>query len=424
MKQVFWIACIWFGFIVYGQDTIALQTCLDRVEQNPLQTVSETSEWRASQFHQAVHWRNLLPDLNANAGFITSFGRRLDPFTNTFATSTVNSQSFGFNSTVVLFNGLNYFHEKRMLRASSLGAEIQLESRENELKTQVVELYVLLCKLTVQLRLSDLRIEKYEALQHFQRLLLAEGRIDVVDTLRSQQALLGEQVLKTDVSAALKLKTIQLNFLMGMPLSTTYCFDPASISAVPEKLRRSASFTLERLDAEMQLAASQLKSDRTEYLPALSLSGLLGTGFSTNNKDFLLPGSPTKRYGDQLNQNLYEGIGLYLSVPLFSRGNRIKMKQLHAIHLEELDRQKQLAALSLEKQGAELLQKRLDYAAKLEHLRRSVQNLEAIYSMTLLLYAEGRVSYAELETSLRDWQLKEVELEIGKLDLELVRLVE
>lgn len=424
MKQVLGIVFLWFCPGILAQEVITLQSCLDRVEQNPLQTITESASFKVSQLQGAFHWWSLLPNLSANTGFNTSFGRRLDPFTNTFATSSVNSQSFGLNSGMVLFNGLHYFYRRRMLTYSVRRNEIQLESRKNEVKMQVVELYVLLCKLASQVQLADFRIEKHEQLFEIQCLLIQEGRIQAMDTLRSRNALLNEQGLKLDLLHELKLKTIQLNFLMGTPLETTYLFDPVSISVVSDKLRLAEDFELEILELESEITTNELRSDRATFLPTLSLNGFLGTGFSTNNKDYTLSGNPTKPYRDQLNQNLYEGIGFSLNIPLFSRGDWFKTKQLSAIRQEEISQQKQLAGLSLEKHRAELLQKRLDCAARLEQLKQTAANLETIYSMSLLLYREDRLSSMEIETILLEWQLKEAELETASFTLEFLRLLE
>jgi outer membrane protein len=211
---------------------------------------------------------------------------------------------------------------------------------------------------------------------------------------------------------------------MGTPLETSYLFDPVSLSAGSGKLRLTEYFTLEILGLESEIATNELHSDHATLLPTLSLNGFLGTGFSTNNKDYTLSGNPTKPYSDQLNQNLYEGIGLSLSIPLFNRGEWFKTKQLNAIRQEEISEQKQLAGLSLEKRRAELLRKRLDCASRVEQLKKTVANLETIYSMSLLLYQEGRLSSMEIENILLEWQLKEAYLETASLNLVFLHLLE
>lgn len=408
---------------VFSQETIALQTCLDRAGNNALQITSESAFLHASRVEKEFHWWSLLPDLNANTGFNTSFGRRLDPFTNTFATSTVNSQSFGLNSGMLLFNGFDYFHKRKKLIASVRRDEINLDSRQNELKIQVVEKYVTLCKLSVQIDLATLRIEKYEQLQSLQRLLIREGKINAVDTLKSGNSLLQERVLKSDLSHQWRLNLVELNFRIGFPLLTEHVFDASSISAITDQPQFAEKFRLESLEMEIEIAENQLKSDRTKMLPSLTLNGLIGTGFSTNNKDYSLVGAPTKKYRDQLNQNLYEGIGFYLSIPIFNRGEWLKTKKLNDIKQTELNQQRQLTELELEKQRTIRTQKLLDNKARQILVKQTAENLQTIYQKSFLLYEEGRVGYTELETAFMEWQMKVVELEALKLDYEWLTLI-
>lgn len=423
MKWIICIGCMCFCSVIICQQPITLQSCLDKAVANPLQTNQESASLRVSQIEKEFHWWSLLPDLSANTGFTASFGRRLDPFTNTFATSTVNSQSFGLNSSVNLFNGFDYFHKRRKLIISARRDEINLSEKQNELKIRVIETYVTLCKLSVQIHLADLRIEKYNELQSVQRLLIREGKIHALDTLKSRNSLLQEQILKADLTRELKLNLIELNFHMDLPLETEHFFDVASISAITDKPRFMEKFKLESLEMEVEITENQFESDRSQILPSLTLNGLVGTGFSTNNKDYGLAGNPTKRYGDQLNQNLYEGIGFYLNIPIFSRGEWLKTKKLNDIRQAELAQQRQILELTLEKQRTLQNQKLLDNRARQELLKQTAGNLQTIYGKSVFLYREGRITYADLETAFMEWQLKVVELEALKPDYELLKLL-
>ena len=166
------------------------------------------------------------------------------------------------------------------------------------------------------------------------------------------------------------------------------------------------------------------KTERAKILPVISLNGLLGTGFSTNNKDYLLAGNPTKSYSRQINENLYEGIGIYLNMPLFNRGEWLKTKRIDAIKREELESRKEQIDLQLEKQVLELEQKRLNLKLKLEQCKQINDNLEMIYEKSLLLYIEGRLTYPEIQTVFMEWQQKRIVYETLQLDLRLLELVE
>lgn len=414
--------CFWK--LASGQEILTLQTCLDKVETNSLQIAAESGSLKSSVTNRQFHWWNLLPGISANAGFNTSFGRRLDPFTNTFATSSVNSQSFGLNSSLKLFNGFSYFYSQHSLHAAMERDEAGLERRRNELKLRAVETYLDLCKLSVQAELAKSRMEKYLQIQEIQRLLIREGRINVIDTLRSLNALLEEQDLLRNLTNDCALKFIDLNFQMGQPLKTVYRVDLASVAALGEKIHFDEMYQLKILETESELLENEWKAERAKILPSLSMNALLGTGFSTNNKDYQLTGTPTKPYSRQINENLYEGVGLYLNIPLFSNGEWLKTKRLNGIRQEELESRKELIHRQLEKRVLESEQKRLNLKAKQEQCRQMSDNLEIIYTKSLLLYQEGRLTYVEMETAFMEWQLKLTAYEILRFDLQLLKLVE
>ena len=414
----------WTVFSASSQDVLTLQTCLDKLENNSLQLAAESRLLHSSRINKQFHWWTLLPNLSGNAGFNTSFGRRLDPFTNTFATSSVNSQSFGLNSSVQLFDGFSYFNKRNLLNATIERDEIGLNQNLNELKIQLIETYLTLCKLSVQTQLTESRIEKYDQLQNLQSLLLKEGRINAIDTLRSGQSLLKEQDQLLTLRNESKLKMLQLNLLMNLPLSTVYSVDVSSVSEIQEKVRFSETYQLELNEVELELLETELQLERSAILPSISLNGLVGTGFSTNNKDYSLTGIPTKAYSRQINENLYEGIGFNLNVPLFNRGAWLKTKRLSAVQQTELSNRMELTHQLLEKQRQEWEQNRLNIRAKQEQNKRMTDNLELIYQKSLLLYEAGRLTYREIETTLMDWQLELEEAALLEFDLKLLELFE
>lgn len=413
-----------FSQLASGQEILTLQACLDQVENNSLQIAAESGLVNSSLVNKRFHWWTLLPGISASTSFNTSFGRRLDPFTNTFATSSVNSQSFGLNANLQLFNGFSYFYKQKLLHAAMERDEIGLERKRNELKLRAIETYLDLCKLSVQTELAKSRIEKYNYIQRIQRLLLEEGRINVIDTLRSHHDLMDEEAVLRDLDNAFKLKCIDLNFQMGESLNSLYRVDMTSIAAVNQKVRFDEVFLEELIRIESESLQNEWKTERAKILPAVSLNGLLGTGFSTNNKDYQLAGTPTKSYSRQINENLYEGIGFYVSVSLFNRGEWLKAKQMNALQREELESRKELISLQLEKQALELVQKRLNLKGKLEQCKQMNNNLETIYTKSLLLYREGRLTYPEMQTAFMEWQRKLMEYETLQFDLQLLELFE
>ena len=128
-KLIFPVLLIW-SRVVFSQDTLTLQQCLDASKKNELLYATENRTISQSDLNIKYNIWSLLPGLTASTSFNTSFGRRVDPFTNTFATNTVNSQSFGLSTSIPVFNGFSYIHSRNKL---------VIEKQKNELEIKMIK---------------------------------------------------------------------------------------------------------------------------------------------------------------------------------------------------------------------------------------------------------------------------------------------
>jgi outer membrane protein TolC len=405
-----------------GQDQLTLQRCVDLALANPLQTNVENAEMRTALINRKYQYWSLIPDLNANIGFNTSFGRRIDPFTNTFTTKNVNSQTFGLNSSVTVFDGFQFRYNRMILDYSIQQKELSVERRQNDLLLRIIDLYTEQCKRSIQISQLGLRIEKYRALQGIQQQLIKAGKISSIDTLKSHNSLLNEEFSLAKLESEQGLKNIELNFLMGVPLLETHAFDPSSLSALTTIPQLQEDLETEHFLLEAKITENQLRADRSSILPTLSLNGAFGTGFSTNRK-YTTPNGATIPYSDQLQQNLSENIGISLNVPMFNRGVWLRSKQLSEIKRTQLKESIQMSEHEVEMHLMEIEQTRILKKAEIRQTEQIVANLLTIYDKTLLLYSEGRISYTEVETVFMEWQTKITDLETLKLEFEKLSLL-
>lgn len=408
---------------VIGQEQLTLQQCVDLALANSLQTNNENAEIQTAHVNRKYHFWSFIPDLNGSVGVNTSFGRRIDPFTNTFTTRSVNSQTFGLNSSVTLFDGFRFRYNMLVLDYSIQQKELSLEIRQNELLLRVIDLYTEQCKASAQISQSVLRIEKYRELQRIQQTLIKEGKITVIDTLKSHHSLLNEELLLAKLKSDQRLKNIELNFLMHAPLKKEYSFAPASVSALTTVPKLPEKLEIEQLTLQAKVNENQWQADRASILPKLALNGSFGTGFSSNRKDFSIPGNPTIPWNNQIPQNLSENVGIYLNVPLFNHGNWLKTKELYEIKQKQTVQSIERNQLEMEMTQIENEQSRLFKKAEILQTEQITASFRAIYDKTVLLYSEGRISYSEVEIVFMEWQKKLTELETLKLDYEKLVLL-
>jgi outer membrane protein len=414
-KLVFPIILIW-SRLVFSQDTLTLQQCIDASKKNEIMYATENRTLSQADLNIKYNKWSLLPSITGSTSFNTSFGRRVDPFTNTFATNTVNSQSFGLSTSIPIFNGFNFIYSRNKLAIEKQKNELSLKQKINSNSIKIIELYVELCKVQLQKDLAVTRIEKYKQLQVIQKSLLKGGKINSIDTLKSFNSLLTEESNLINLENQLNQKAIDLHYLVGLPLTSKNTYKFQSIGNSTEVINFSEEFDLENLNLELNALQEQLGIDRSRILPSLSIFGSLGTGYSTNNKDYTVPGNPTFPYDEQINKNLYEGIGVNLSIPIFNKGTYLKAKQISELIETEFEQRKQFKELEIEKRKLQNKSQQYYLISEITQLTSVTKNLQTIYEKSLLIYKEGKLTYREVETTFLDWQVKLTDLRLKELD--------
>jgi outer membrane protein len=268
----------------------------------------------------------------------------------------------------------------------------------------------------LQKDLAVTRIEKYKQLQVIQKSLLKGGKINSIDTLKSFNSLLTEESNLINLENQLNQKAIDLHYLVGLPLTSKNTYKFQSIGNSTEVINFSEEFDLENLNLELNALQEQLGIDRSRILPSLSIFGSLGTGYSTNNKDYTVPGNPTFPYDEQINKNLYEGIGVNLSIPIFNKGTYLKAKQISELIETEFEQRKQFKELEIEKRKLQNKSQQNYLISEITQLTSVTKNLQTIYEKSLLIYKEGKLTYREVETTFLDWQVKLTDLRLKELD--------
>ncbi|MNK08291.1 Outer membrane efflux protein [compost metagenome] len=419
--RIFWLVAMLTLTPVYGQQPIPLQECLDKAAAYELISSDDYTLLKRSEYSRSQYWYSLLPTINFSSGFNSSFGRRLDPITNSFATNNVNAQSMGLSVNMPIFSGFSYITARNRLDLEYKQSDILLRQKLNERKVRIIQLYIEACKQAIRLKQVVKHVEVYQKIQGIQRLLLESERIAVTDTLRSHNSILQQQMVMKETNGALMLATIELNYQMGLPLATTHTFLPLSVAEVKDAALLEEYFGVEQAETSMELMEQQLKAEQSRILPSLALNGVVATGFSSNNKDGY---GSTVGYGDQLNRNLYEGVGLLLNIPIFNRREWQRNKYLYSLSLENLEDNKELARLQVQKREAKLEQELLTKKSNQLLYQEIASNLKMVFEKSFLLYQEGKLPYRELEESFIEWQQNQLEAEIIQLEYAEMQLFE
>ena len=98
-----------FGMLVlstlFGQSW-SLDSCIAHAFQNNLSIQLSAENVALTKLNETNAIGGMLPSLNAQGSHGYNWGQRIDPFTNQFATSRIQSNNFGLATSVNLFAGL------------------------------------------------------------------------------------------------------------------------------------------------------------------------------------------------------------------------------------------------------------------------------------------------------------------------------
>lgn len=295
----------------------------------------------------------ILPNVNGFVSHGYNWGQRIDPFTNEFATDRVRSNNLFLSADLNLFSGLQQLNTIKKNKLELMAAQYDADSYKDEISINVATAYlqVLFYLESVeiaenQLGITDLQVNRTKKLVDAGT--LAKG--DLL-TIEAQQA--SEELSLVNAQNSLQLAKLTLTQLLEISSPAGFEIEQPELGLIespetfltPEKIYTTAV----ELRPEVKSAAVKVESSernlsiaRGSYYPRLSLSGSWGSGYSGANqigKDPFTTSVPfaytasnetvyidqqgfqsysAKPFGDQLNDNMNETIGLNLNIPIFN----------------------------------------------------------------------------------------------------------
>ena len=402
------------GFLVslsvQGQESWTLARCIAYAQEHASEVRRQTLEQEQKRADYRTSLLNFLPSVSAEVSGQYSWGRNIDPETNTYNNVTTFNNYYQLGASVTLFDGgaiWNAFRQARLDRASAQSAVQQ--ARDDKAIT-VMEKYVDAVYTRRSIALAEEKWRDSKALLvKTQRLFeLGEKSHPDVVQVESQVAedeynLLHQRHLAD--KALNDLKTV-MNFPAGDSLAvSTLPVDVHTAATLPanrtacDSLMRHGFFLAERpavtvAAAKAEHACMEWKIQRAALLPKLSLVG----GVATNYYKNLTAGYTAEGFGSQFRNNMGEYVYMTLSIPIFnaSSWNRIRRAKT-----EWQEAQLDLAD-ARRKQHDDALQAVLDYrgyAREVEQLQRKVASDSLAHHLSRRKYEEGMLSVYDLHTT-------------------------
>ena len=305
---------------MWGQQKLwSLTDCINYAVNNNI-TVKKTQlgqQTAAINLDQAKN--NRLPAVSGNISANANHGSVINQITNNRVNQTTITNSMGVSASMPLYEGnkLNLQIERATLALEQ--NDLYVKEAQNNITLSVLEAY-----LQALYQYENIAVAKNTALSSEEQLAQAQqkyenGAIAKIDLIEIETQHANNQYNVVLAKNQYENQVLTLKQLLELPPGTEFGIeiiqkeDVSAPIANKEEVYRQA---LEQLpttkiyEKQKELAQKDIQIAKAGFLPSLSLSGGINTGYSDRD---------TEKYMTQLKNNFGQTIGLSLNIPIFSR---------------------------------------------------------------------------------------------------------
>lgn len=333
-----------------------------------------------------------VPYLGLYSNANLSFGRNIDPETNTYDNKKTLGSGFGISMSLPLFDGLVTLNTLKASRVACLRQRKSGQERQDKISLEVIKAFynVAYCKaMAVQMEEQLRRDSTHLAATKMEEELGTKSGADVAELAA---LVASDEFELTNQRNILQKALLSLKAVMGMDPET----QPFEIVELPYQPGPPVPKHPRLEEAELSLTESRhlLNVAKGGFYPSLSFNA----GISTSYYRLLGEGS-FPSFSSQWSNNMGQYIGVSLSIPL-SQGvtniNKVKIAKINLLEAEanldrvRLDLQKEITEAELDLEGA---------IRDLEAAQRLVEAEQLAYNATRRKYELGTSSAIDLYTA-------------------------
>ena len=424
------------SIVGFGQERWTLEQCVNYAVENNITIKQSELQAQLSEQNVVGAKGSALPTLNGFATHGYNFGQRIDPFTNQFAETRVQSNNFQLSSNWVLFGGLQNYNSIRRSELEVMAAKYDVESTKNDISLQVALAYLRILQNDELLKVAEFQQDIIRQQVDRTERLVKAGSVPAGDLLQIQAQLANEEANVVNAQNQVDLAYLSLKQILQLDASADFeVVQPQVEVAVNAKMINSsttiyanAEETLPAIKgAEIRVESTEkgIKVAQGSVSPRLSLNGSIGTGFSdlqtvgvgnavevgtraigfTENtmETVLTPvfdqDRQTKAFNDQLQDNFNQNITVTLNIPIFNgfqNANAISRSKIQ----NEIAKTTLLQVQNGVKQDIE--QAYADAKAALRNYRateKSLNSLQTAYDYAQKRFEVGMINAVDFNTA-------------------------
>lgn len=349
----------------------------------------------AAAAEKRITTADLMPYMSLGSSASLSYGRNIDPETNTYDNKRTLGSGFGLEMSLPLFDGLVRINNLKASKAALCRKDKEQKMEEDRISLEVIKGFynISYCKAMVVMMESQLRRDSTD-LEASKR-SLALGIKSGADVAELEAIVAADKYELINQRNLLKKANLTLRTSMGMPPSDAPILTDDELSVFQSDTPKRTLPDIEEAEMAVKESTMYLRAAKGGYYPRLSFNA----GISTSYYRMMGIHTEVPSFSSQFRDNMGEYFGFSLSIPIFdgfATGNRVKKASIQLreskIRLEQT-RYKIMQALD---------EARLDYDAAIEELNAATHRLESEEIANEVMrrkFELGAVSAIELYTS-------------------------
>ena len=446
MKSLLYILLSIIALKTTAQTKWDLRSCVDYAMKNNISVKQADVQARIAALQLKQAQLAVYPNANLTSGLGTQFGRSIDRITNSYSNTQALYNTFQFQSGIQLYNYGRLKNNISYAEFSAKAALADVEKAANDAALSVCTYYLQVLAAKEQVTISQLQIGQTQTQQSITQKKVEAGVLPELNLAEIEAQLASDSSTYISAEINYEQSVLALKGVLNLDAAAPFEVVIPDASAIPvlplaelqpEPVYQLALGTqpLQKADAfRIKAAEKNIAVNKAQLYPTLSfgvnlasnfynsfnkVDGYTLSGFSPNGDKVTVGGTDYyvttpvvsvkqsknsfgeiwNGYGNQLNNNFGQTLGLNLSVPIFNNGQyRIAYEQ------SKLNYKTQL----LNKEGADMTLKQNIYTSysnavsalqKLNAGKKSVESNQKAFDFANKRYELGLLSTIDLLTN-------------------------
>lgn len=351
---------------------------------------------------------NFLPGINGSVSAQYSFGRSVDPETNTYGNVSTFNNGYGLEASISLFKGGSLINQVRRSKASRLLGKAELEEARDNTALETFQAYIDALYYYGTTRLAEKKLTESDSLLYKTRRqeeLGLKGRADVAQ-MEAQQAT--DSYNLTHQRNLYETALLTLKQKMNYPMTDTLQLDTELLNSTSSQFLRladeraedvfrlamSVNPTLRQSAMNKEVARLNRKISWADLVPSISFFGGISSSYY---KELHAMGYPS--FNSQFHNNFGQYFGVSMSIPIFNRmsgvANLRQARNNYRIACEQYEAQKE----ELQKLVQQAVQDREGYLRESIQMEKKVTSDSLAYHVTRRKYEEGLMTSLDVQNN-------------------------